>query len=83
MINVKVVTLKGCPHCEIVRNILKKLKPEYDLTVEEIDVESQKGQEYVKKYSLTGAPAIFINDELYRQGEASEKEFREKFDSLN
>lgn len=82
MSKVLLITLQGCPHCEIVKKTLARLKSDYPtLQVEELDVHSAKGQELIKKYSITGAPAIFIDDQFIQQGEMSEEEFRKRLRS--
>jgi glutaredoxin len=79
MSKVLLITLQGCSHCENVKKTLARLKSDYpNLHVEELDVHSAKGQELVKKHSITSAPAIFIDNQFIQQGEMSEDEFRKR-----
>lgn len=83
MIKVKIVTLKGCPHCAKAKEILGKLKSEYDLSIEDIDTESSQGKELIEKYKLTTAPAFFINDKYEPDLYGTEEALRKKFDELS
>ncbi len=82
MIKVTLIRPNGCQHCVAVKEVLEKLKSEYDLTVEDIDMATEEGQALVQKYGILSSPGILINDEFFAMGGATEEQFREKFESL-
>lgn len=83
MLKVTLVRPEGCAHCGQVKGTLEKLKKEYpELTLEDIDMLSDKGQELVQKYGIMASPGILINDEFFASGGASEGQLRKKFDEL-
>lgn len=77
MINLTLVTREGCIHCAQTKELLKKIQPDYpNLTVEEVDMLTPKGQELVSTYSIMSSPGIIINGELFSMGGTTEKELR-------
>lgn len=83
MINISLVTMPACPQCETVKNILERLKAEYDLQVREISAESSEGQDLIERYGILTVPGIFINDRFFAMGLTEEETFRKKFDELS
>ena len=82
MIKVTLITTKGCSHCTEAKKILNKLKPEYEIQIEEIDAESDKGQELIQKHSIMSSPGILINDKFFSMGGVTENQLRDKFNQL-
>lgn len=83
MIKVALIRPQGCPHCVAVKATLEKMKKDYsELTIEEIDMTTPRGQELVQKYNILSSPGILVNDEFFAFGGATEKQFRKKFDEL-
>lgn len=83
MIKVTLIRTHGCSQCIIVEQTLERMKSDYpDLTIEEIDLTSEKGQELVQKYSIFSSPGILVNDNFFTFGGATEEQFRKKFNEL-
>lgn len=83
MLKVTLVRPKGCAHCGQVLDTLEKLKKDYQsLQVEDIDMESDIGQQVVQKYQIMASPGILVNDEFFASGGASEAQLRKKFEEL-
>lgn len=83
MIKVTLIKPEGCAHCIQVKGSLEKMKKNYpDLTVEDVDMESEKGQNMVQKYGIMASPGILINNEFFASGGASEEQLRKKFEEL-
>jgi len=62
---------------------LDRLKKDYPvLEIEDIDMESDKGQGLVQKYGIMASPGILINNEFFASGGASEDQLRKKFDEI-
>lgn len=82
-IRMTLVTREGCVHCAQTKELLQKIQSEYpELVVEEIDMTTPKGQELIGQYGIMSSPGIIINDELFSMGGTTEKELREKLNTL-
>lgn len=82
MINITIITTKGCQHCINVKKILNSLKQEYSLNIREVDAVSQEGQALIKKHNILLSPGILINDQFFSMGGSTKEQFRKKFDNL-
>lgn len=83
MLKVTLVSTPSCSHCLEVKKTLEKMKGEYpDLTIEEISAITEEGQKLIHQHSIMSSPGILVNDEFFSMGIVSEKQFKEKFDSL-
>lgn len=81
MLKVTLVRPEGCAHCAQVKQTLEKLKKDYpNLTIEDIDMISDKGQQIVQKYGIMASPGILINNEFFASGGATEEQLRKKFE---
>jgi glutaredoxin len=77
VIKVQLVKSEGCVHCEQVKAILEKLKPEFpDLEVEEVLMTTEKGMELIQKYVIMSSPGVIINGQLAFTGGGSEEQVR-------
>lgn len=81
MIEITIITVEGCHTCKEAKDLLNKLKSDYELKIEEIDADSDEGQEIVKEHGIRSAPAIFVNDELFSSGHVTEDELKHAFDT--
>lgn len=82
-INLILVTTKGCVECAEVKEILKKISPDFsELNIKEVDVITPEGRELVSKYGIMSSPGIIINDELFSMGGSTETELRKKLEEL-
>lgn len=83
MLKVTLVRPEGCAHCGQVLDTLEKLKKVYSsLTIEDIDMLSDKGQELVQRYGIMASPGILINNEFFASGGATENQLKKKFEEI-
>jgi glutaredoxin len=83
MIKVTLIRPSGCQHCIQVKGTLEKLKTDYpDLVLEEIEATTPEGQALIQKHSILSSPGVLVNDEFFAMGGATEKQLREKFETL-
>lgn len=83
MISIQFVTVPGCYHCAKAKEIFEELKSKYPkMQIEEIDATTEKGMEFVSKYSIFQSPGIIINGELFSTGALSREKFIEKIERL-
>lgn len=80
MIKVEVLEVPGCVCCAAVKDILRKLKDEFDLGIKVWDL--SKHPELAQKYQLLTSPGIVINGKLELTGEVDEMEMRAKLEEV-
>lgn len=82
MINVQLVKTQDCSHCGQVKDLLKKLAPEFpEMKVKEILMTTDKGMELVQKHGIMSSPGVIINGKLAFTGGASEEQLRKKLNA--
>lgn len=82
MINVTIITTKGCRHCTKAINTMNILKQTYPLIITEYDAESLQGQDLIRKHGILSSPGILINDKLFSMGGSGEEQLSNRFDEL-
>lgn len=82
MIKVTLINPTDCAECKSVKNLLHKMSDDYDLMIEEIDTNSDKGHYFTDAYEIRKAPGILVNDQYFTQGLVNEQFLRNKFDVL-
>ncbi len=83
MINIQFITVAGCYHCAKAREIFDTLKPKYpEMTIEEVDVTTEKGMELVSQYGIFQSPGIIVNGELFSTGGLNKGKFIAKLEEL-
>jgi len=64
MVKVILLVSKDCPYCPLAEDIWKELQKEYKFEFEEVDVNSEKGRELVKRYSIMAVPTTLVDDKI-------------------
>lgn len=79
---IEILMLKtpGCKSCASSRNAIEAVMDDYDIDFEEIDLTEEP--EYAQEYQVMAAPGIVINGEKAFQGGISEKQLRNKLDTI-
>jgi glutaredoxin len=81
MIKVELLTMPGCAHCAVAKQIIEKIKKDFkDLEVEIIDVTEHP--EVAQRYMLMSSPGIAINGKLEFTGGVKEESLRKKLNEL-
>lgn len=57
-----------CPITQQTKELFGKLKKETDFDYEYIDIDSNKGKELAKKFSITDVPKIIYQDKIIFHG---------------
>lgn len=76
MINVTLLTTHDCALCEQAKEVLRRLTPEFDLHVQQVDVASDTGRDLAKRAGMAFPPAVLIDDEPFSYGRLSERKLR-------
>jgi glutaredoxin len=81
---VTLIRPQGCMHCVAVKSVLEELKKDYpNLSVEDLDMETEEGMSLVQKHQILASPGILINGEYFASGGATKDQLRKKFEELN
>lgn len=76
-----VIDPNGCVHCNQIKEILERLKPDYkDLEVKELSTTSDEGMKLVQEHGIMASPGVIIDGEFAFQGGVGEKQLRQKLD---
>ena len=76
--------MQGCAHCGQVLKALHELEPEFsDMTIEEIDITSDKGQKLVTEHGIMSSPGVLIEGKLAFFGPRSKEEIKAALDSVS
>jgi thiol-disulfide isomerase/thioredoxin len=70
------VTAPDCHFCHSAIDILAKLSRDFPLDVEEIDLESERGQDLAARHGIMFPPGILLDDGYVGFGRPSERKLR-------
>jgi glutaredoxin len=81
---VKLVTTEGCANCKQAAQTLKNALTETlpAVTIEEIDMISDEGQQLVKKHGITASPGVVMNGHLLVSGKVKKQEVIENVNAV-
>ncbi|MCS3924855.1 glutaredoxin family protein [Methanosalsum natronophilum] len=78
MSKVILVHAEWCKFCPSAMKFWKDLKTELDFDYEEVDIDSDKGQQLASEYSVMSVPTTIIDDEVAFVGVPDKEEALEK-----
>jgi glutaredoxin len=72
MVKVRVFTLPNCPRCPEAKALVKEIGKEYEIEIEEIDLEKDliKGLQF----GVASTPSIVVNEKIVSRGWIPKKE---------
>jgi glutaredoxin len=73
---VTLLTKENCGLCDQAKGVLERLRPEFDLDIELIDVSSETGRALAERAGMAFPPAVFVDGEPFSYGRLSEKKLR-------
>ncbi len=76
MTDVVLLTKEDCHFCEQAKDILARLRAEYDLRVREVPLESEEGRALAAGSGAPFPPVVFVNSEPFSYGRLSERKLR-------
>ena len=79
-IKITILTKPQCTFCEDAHELLQRLKGEYPLVVEAIDINSLEGEAMATAGGIHFPPGIFLDDEPFSYGRVSERKLRRELD---
>lgn len=76
MTEVVLLTKEDCHFCEQAKEVLTRLRGEYNLRVREVTLESKEGQSLAQQSAAPFPPVVFLNGETFSYGRLSERRLR-------
>ncbi len=79
-IKVTVLTRSQCSYCDDAYELLQRLKGEYPLVIETVDINSIEGEAMAMGGGVHFPPGLFLDDEPFSYGRVSERKLRRELD---
>ena len=76
MTEVVLLTKEDCHFCEQAKDVLARLRGEYDLRVREVALESDEGQSLALESAAPFPPVVLLNGATFSYGRLSERKLR-------
>ncbi len=76
MTEVVLLTKEDCHFCEQAKDVLARLRGEYDLHVREVALESEEGRSLALDAAAPFPPVVFLNGATFSYGRLSERKLR-------
>ena len=76
MTEVVLLTKDDCHFCEQAKEVVVRLRGEYDLSVREVALESEEGRSLALRSAAPFPPVVFLNGETFSYGRLSERRLR-------
>ena len=76
MTEVVLLTKEDCHFCEQAKDVLERLRDEYDLHLHEVALESEEGRSLALRSQAPFPPVVFLNGETFSYGRLSERKLR-------
>jgi len=71
-----VVTKEDCHFCDQAKDVLTRLRDEYDLRVREVMLETEEGRSLALQSAAPFPPVVFLDGETFSYGRLSERKLR-------
>lgn len=76
MTEVVVLTKEDCHFCQQAKDVLTRLRGEFDLRVREVTLESEEGRRMAVRSEAPFPPVVFLDGETFSYGRLSERKLR-------
>ena len=76
MTEVVLLTKEDCHFCEQAKDVLTRLRGEYDLRVREVALESEEGRSLALEAAAPFPPVVLLNGATFSYGRLSERKLR-------
>lgn len=77
---VTLLTKPDCPLCDQAKAVLARLSGEYDLRLELVTLDSERGQQLATASGMAFPPGVLLDGEPFSYGRLSERKLRRHLD---
>jgi glutaredoxin len=74
--DVVLLTKEDCHFCEQAKDILARMRDEFDLRLREVALESNEGRDLALRSGAAFPPVVFVDGEPFSYGRLSERKLR-------
>jgi glutaredoxin len=72
------LTQQACDLCDQAKGVLDRLRPEFGLQIELVDITTEQGRELAARSGVLFPPGLLIDGEPYSYGRVSERKLRKE-----
>ncbi len=73
---ITLLTRADCDHCAHAKQVLARVSGDHRIEVEEIDIDSERGQQLAQQTPVLFAPGVLLDEEPFSYGRLSERRLR-------
>jgi glutaredoxin len=73
---ITLLTQADCAHCAHAKLVLARVSRDHRMEVEEIDIDSERGQQLAQQIQVLFAPGVLLDEEPFSYGRLSERRLR-------
>jgi glutaredoxin len=73
---ITLLTQADCAHCAHAKQVLARVSRDHRIEVEEIDIDSERGQRLATQRQVLFAPGVLLDKETFSYGRLSERRLR-------
>lgn len=76
--NILLLTQENCHFCDMAKDLLDRLAPEYHFSISTLELSSPAGQTLAEQNGILFPPGLFIDGEPFSYGRPSEGKLRKE-----
>ena len=73
---ITLLTQADCAYCAHAKQVLARVSRDHRIEVEEIDIDSERGQRLAEQRQVLFAPGVLLDEEPFSYGRLSERRLR-------
>ncbi len=77
---ITLLTQPSCSMCTHAKSVLHRLKQEYRLSIQELDLTSPDGQQLASRAGVMFAPGLLLDGQMFSFGRVPERKLRRALD---
>jgi len=77
-VQVTLLTQHACTHCEHAKAVLARVSHDFDITIDEIRLESDEGRSLATRHGVMFAPGVLLDGRPFGYGRLSERKLRKE-----
>lgn len=83
MTAITLLTQQSCGFCVQAKEVLARLRNEYNLQITEVSLDTHEGRELGMRHGVLFAPGLLIEDTSFSYGRLSERKLRRELERRN
>lgn len=75
-VQITLLTQRACTYCEHAKEVLERVGHDFDVSVEEISLETEEGSSLAMQHGVLFAPGVLLDGRSFGYGRLSERKLR-------